>query len=128
MRIPWPILRVSLAIVAIFALGVVAGRLSEGPPEKPDPPSPTVVEITRAGQRVMARYREELKLTEEQMTTLAPMFARVSQRMAVLLPRSRARLAVLEDFHEEIDPILTKAQRPIANEILEQSRSAERPR
>jgi len=74
----------------------------------------------------MERYQKELELSNEQMDLLRHAFENVTLRMIVLPKTSRARMAVVEDFHDEIAPHLTPAQQEKAWGILETMESRKR--
>jgi len=131
MKPQWIVIRIILALVAIFAIGVWVGRVTA--PQIPD----EEVEIAEGAtadekalkhvtQRAMRRYRVELDLSDEQMKIIRPMILNVSRRIAILPRLSKARLAVIEDFHDEIRPHLTEEQKAKAQKILEGAIARER--
>ena len=124
MKNKWIVIRILLALGAIFAIGMWVGR--ETAPQVEDEElviteGATMDEETLryATQRATRRYRNELELTQEQMKIIRPMVLNVSRRIAMLPPKSKARLAVIEDFHDEIRPHLTEEQKEKATKILE---------
>ena len=126
MKLDWAIIRIALALAAIFTLGIVVGRLTTSS-ESVEPPS-RFVDVERASNRVMKRYHDTIGFTDEQLTDLRDQFRTVSRRMEILPKRSRARLAALEDFHEELATHLTEEQKKRADEILAFARAQERLR
>lgn len=124
----WIIIRVVLALIAIFAMGVWVGRTSMPLSEKGEVGTAISKrdDLPRMGKRVMTRYHEKLQFSDEQLETVRLMFVAVTRRMEILPKSSLARLAVLEDFHEELAQILTEEQRIVADQILEESRATER--
>lgn len=133
MKNHWIIIRIVLALVAIFALGIWVGRVTA--PEMNAPPFELSIEqddsademaLKQAFVRVMARYRAELELTNEQVRILRPEFVVVSRRMQVLPKVSKARLAVLEDFHEELRKHLSEEQKEKLDGITETAESRTR--
>lgn len=130
MTTPWIIIRIVLALAAIFSIGMWVGRIT-APQMGEEVVIPEVEAMDEqtlryATQRAMRRYRTELELTQEQMKTIRPMFVTVSRRMAMLPPNSKARLAVIEDFHDEIAPHLSDEQKANLKTILEGATSRER--
>ncbi len=125
MKVDWAVLRICLALIAIFAMGVLVGRLTD----TPEAEAVTLdggAKLDRVSRRVFRRYQELLEFTDEQRLTLQERFVAVSLRMRILPRRSRARLVVLEDFHQEIAPFLTEVQREKADAILEDARALDR--
>jgi len=126
MKNTWIILRIVLSLVAIFALGIWIGRTTA--PDIVLSPTDSALESEadlstkgsgRVTRRAMERYQKELELSNEQMDLLRPAFENVTLRMIVLPKTSRARMAVVEDFHDEIAPHLTPEQQKKAGGILE---------
>ncbi len=130
MKTPWIVIRIGLALVAIFAIGMWVGRVTapQVDEELVIPKEATMDEETLryATQRAIRRYRNELDLSQEQMKTIRPMFLTVSRRMAMLPSHSKARLAVIEDFHDEISPHLSEEQKAKLTKIFEGAEARDR--
>lgn len=133
MKNTWIILRIVLSLVAIFALGIWVGRITAPETMRSSLESDLEAEADhsprgagRVTRKAMERYQKDLGLSAEQMDRLRPAFENVTLRMVVLPKGSKARMAVVEDFHEEIAPHLTPEQREKAEGILEVMASRKR--
>jgi hypothetical protein len=132
MKKQWIILRTACAIFIIFALGVWVGKqlgpseetLTQEDIEELSPTSEVALrEIKKSFHRAMQKYNAVLKLTTEQQKELRPLFVSATKRMALLDKNSKARLAVVEDFHAEIAKYLTDEQKVAADQILKEART-----
>jgi len=132
MKTTWLVSRIALVLIAIFVLGIWVGRLtapqstSEVAVVLPESEGASERQIQRVTKRAMRRYRRDLGLSQEQMSELKPLFIEVSHRMEMLPVRSKARLAVLEEFHGQIEDYLTPEQKRLADKILKKSREQDR--
>ena len=131
MKTPWIVIRIILSLGAIFAIGMWVGRVTAPQVEEEelaitDGPVMDEEALRYATQRATRRYRNELELTQEQMKIIRPMVLNVSRRIAMLPSHSKARLAVIEDFHDGMRPHLTEEQKAKATKILEGAIARER--
>lgn len=133
MKNQWIIIRIVLALVAIFAIGIWVGRVT-APEFAMQPLEVTIDEADEADQvvlkrvvlRAMTKYRTDLDLTNEQVRILRPEFVATSRRMQVLPRTAKARLPVLEDFHAKIAEHLTEEQKVKLAEIMKKAEQRER--
>jgi len=133
MKTHWIVIRIVFVLFAIFALGVWVGRMTA--PQENDAElviadginkQVSPARLDKVTRRALRRYTRELELTRDQVAKLRPLFYQVSKRMEILPKHSKARLAVIEDFHEQIVPYLTDEQKVAAVLILKKARERER--
>lgn len=133
MKNHWIIIRIVLSLVVIFVLGIWVGRMTSSHVsveplqisiEKGD--SKEEVEIKKTTLRSLTKYRTHLRLTKDQVRTLRPEFSKVTRRMYFLPKLSKARLAVLEEFHEELQKHLSEEQREKLKELMKQAIAKDR--
>lgn len=131
MNSTWLMVRIGLALAAIFSLGIWVGRMTAPPASGPVMMFPASSgaggEAAPRAQRmsiskVMEKYRSTLGLTDEQLETLRPSFEESGRKMLREPRRSAARLALIEQFHDEIRPLLTEDQQAKADGMLEEAR------
>lgn len=132
----WPVIRVVLALLGIFACGVWVGRITARPPMPPRPPLPAAVAPAGGGpqtdqpfraemQHLLELYRLRLNLTPAQAEKIAPPLERATAEMRGWPPRSPERHQRIARFHEEIADLLTPEQREQARRLLEEAQGAE---
>lgn len=128
------VLVMCVCVVVIFSAGFWVGKASS-------PESLSIEEVRdyarrEAGKGVrpgrlrkleaLQRYTRILGLSEEQRREVYPLFEAASRKIQPLPPRSRERLEVVEQFHEDLQPYLTERQKEMAEEILEEARERKR--
>ncbi|MFN3407728.1 MAG: hypothetical protein ACK45B_01930 [Limisphaerales bacterium] len=132
----WPVIRVVLALLGIFAGGVWVGRMTAPPPMPFRPPlsvapSPTggrpqTDQPFRAEmQHLLELYRFRLNLTPAQVEKIVPLLERATAEMRRWPPRSPERHQRIARFHEEIAELLTAEQREQARRLIEEAEGAE---
>ena len=132
----WPVIRIVLALLGIFACGVWVGRMTARPPLPPRPSmsagamppggGPRTDRPFRAEvQHVLELYRFRLNLTPAQMEKIAPLLERTTAEMRGLPPRAPERHQRIARFHEEIADLLTPEQQEQARRLLEEAQGAE---
>jgi hypothetical protein len=134
MKTTWIIARIALALIAIFALGIWVGRTTAPAPAggeeivlSPLPSeSHSESELRALTVRQMKRYQQALGLSREEMKKLYPEFEALSRQIITLPKLSKARLLLIEEFHQRLNENLTEEQKVKATEILDQAREQER--
>lgn len=131
----WPVIRIVLALLGIFACGVWVGRMTARPPMPLRPPLPAAVAPAGGGpqtdqpfraemQHLLELYRFRLNLTPAQVEKIAPLLERATAEMRGWLPHSPERHQRIARFHEEIADLLTPEQREQARRLLQEAQSA----
>ena len=119
----WVIVRIGLALAAIFSLGVWAGRMTAPSPIEVDHPAgPGDVPRSPQLRKVVDRYRQEVGLSEVQLEAMREGFLENDRKMRKLPRNSAERLEVIEQFHRDIAPLLTEEQQRRADALLEEAR------
>jgi hypothetical protein len=120
----------ALLIGVTFACGFLTGRVTSQPPTGSNQGTPRGSEneggVTSVSQRVMKRYAEDLKLSDDQLRILGPLFESTGERMQLMPKNSDERLRELERFHLEMEPHLNEGQKSTAREILARARRLRR--
>ena len=118
----WQIFRIALALLAIFAGGFAAGRLTV---PAPPPASPGFVGPAwriYTVDDVLTRLTGELRLDVAQRERVRSIVEETVRRMSRLPPRSPERLAVYEDCMAKLRPLLRPGQQPAVDRLRERAR------
>ncbi len=131
-RQTWLVVRIVVALMAIFVMGIWVGRMTapkevevvEVVPEKGGDPTERKrgTQADRVSVKVVQRYRAALDLTDAQLEELRPVFIRSGRDMAKYPAKSEGRFKMLLKFHEAIKPSLTEEQKGKLAGILEEFR------
>ena len=101
-------LRICLLLAAIFAAGVVTGRLSA---PKPTPVLMTGKKQAQTPESLAAEFQRRCKLDEEQRQKLLPIFDRMIREMLPYAPLTQERLNIFLKTMERIRPLLQPEQK-----------------
>ena len=101
------IIRIALLLIAIFAAGLLTGRLTA--------PEPPVLVRNVAGrystwETLMARLKEQLALSAEQERQFAPIVEDAARQMSELPPASAQRLEVFRRMAPKMQALLRPDQ------------------
>lgn len=112
----WQLLRISLLLLAIFAGGFVAGRLSG--------PSAPVRFVSlqgeaRSSDEVLARMVTRFGLDAAQQEQFRPILEDTARRMAALPPNAPQRLEIFRDSVSRLRPLLRAEQLPAFDRAVE---------
>jgi hypothetical protein len=118
----WQIFRIALALLAIFAGGFAAGRLTAPAPASASPGFAGPAGRVYTVEDVLARLTGELRLDDAQRERVRPIVEETVRRMSRLAPRSPERLAAYEDCMAKLRPLLRPDQHPGVDRLLERAR------
>jgi hypothetical protein len=118
----WQTFRIAMLLLAIFAGGFTAGRLTA-----PAPPSASPGFAGPAGriytvEDVLTRLTGELRLDDAQRERVRPIVEETVRRMSRLPQRSPERLAAYEDCMAKLRPLLRPDQQPGLDRMLQRAR------
>jgi hypothetical protein len=120
----WQTFRIALLLLAIFAGGFAAGRLTAPTPATASAspgftgPAGRVYTV----DDVLARLTGELRLDDAQRARIRPIVEETVRRMSRLPPRSPERLAAYEDCMAKLRPLLRLEQQPAVDRLRERAR------
>lgn len=122
----WQQVRIALLLLAIFAGGFVAGRLSV-------PQSPrrflALSGEWRSTDEVLARMTARFNLDAVQQRQFRPILEAMARRMAALPPHEPERMKAFQECVSQLRPLLRPEQLPAFDRSVEQSlRAYERAR
>jgi len=101
-------LRICLLLAAIFAAGVVTGRLSS---PKPTPVLMTGQRQAQTPESLAAEFQRRCKLDEEQRQKLVPIFDRMIREMLPYAPLTQERLNIFLKTMDRVRPQLRPEQK-----------------
>ena len=110
-------LRICLLLAAIFAAGVVAGRLSA---PKPTPVLMTGQRQAQTPESLAAEFQRRCKLDEEQRQKLVPIFDRMIREMLPYAPLTQERLNIFLKTMERIRPLIRPEQKEAFEKFIKE--------
>lgn len=100
--------RICFLLAAIFAAGVITGRLSA---PKPTPVLMTGKRQAQTPESLAAEFQRRCNLDEEQRQKLVPIFDRMIREMLPYAPLTQERLSIFLRTMERIRPLIRAEQK-----------------